>query len=57
MTELQLYTSALIEQNKLEAPTLTIEEYNYMINKAIIQYINLTYARFDLNQQSSDDLR
>lgn len=57
MTELQLYTSALIEQNKLEAPTLLIEEYNYMINKAIIQYVNLTYARFDLNQQASDDLR
>ncbi len=57
MTELDLYTAALIEQNKLEAPPLTIEEYNYMINKAIIQYINLTYARFDLNQQSSDDLR
>jgi len=57
MTELDLYTAALIEQNKLEAPSLTIEEYNYMINKAIIQYINLTYARFDINQQSSDDLR
>lgn len=57
MTELDLYTNALIEQNKLEAPPLTIEEYNYMINKAIIQYINLRYARFDINQQSSDDLR
>ena len=57
MTHLQLYESALIEQNKHEAPTMLIEDYNYMINKAIIQYINLTYARFDLNQQSSDDLR
>ena len=57
MTWLDLYNSALIEQNKHEAPTLLIEEYNYLINKAIIQYINLTYARFDLNQQASDDLR
>ena len=57
MTQLQLYTSALIEQNKIEAPTILIEEFNYLINKAIIQYINLTYARFDLNQQASDDLR
>lgn len=57
MTWLDLYTNALIEQNKHEAPTLLIEEYNYLINKAIIQYTNLTYARFDLNQQSSDDLR
>ena len=57
MTHLELYDNALIEQNKLEAPPLLIEEYNYLINKAIIQYINLTYARFDLNQQSSDDLR
>lgn len=57
MTELGLYNVALIEQNKQEAPTLLIEEYNYLINKAIMQYINLTYARFDLNQQTSDDLR
>ena len=57
MTELRLYNAALIEQNKLEVPTLLIEDYNYLINKAIIQYTNLTYARFDLNQQSSDDLR
>lgn len=57
MTELQLYTNALLEQNKLEAPTLLIEDYNYLINKAIMQYINLTYARFDINQQASDDLR
>ena len=57
MTHLQLYESALVEQNKHEAPTLLIEEYNYLINKAIIQYVNLTYARFDLNQQTSDDLR
>ena len=57
MTELGLYNVALIEQNKQEAPTLLIEEYNYLINKAIMQYINLTYARFDLNQQASDDLR
>ena len=57
MKWLDLYDAALIEQNKQEAPTLNIEEYNYWINKAIIQYINLTYARFDLNQQASDDLR
>lgn len=57
MTHLDLYNAALIEQNKLEAPTLLIEDYNYLINKAITQYNNLTYARFDLNQQSSDDLR
>lgn len=57
MTELGLYDKALIEQNKHEAPTLLIEEYNYFINKAIYQYTNLTYARFDINQQASDDLR
>ena len=57
MTELDLYNSALIEQNKLEAPTLLIEEYNYLINKAIIQYINIYYAAFDVTQQMSDNLR
>lgn len=57
MSELELYENALIERNKQEAPTLLIEEFNYLINKAITQYINLVYNRYDINQQSSDDLR
>lgn len=57
MTSLDLYNAALIELNKLKAPSLLLEDYNYFINKAIQQYINLVYNRYDMNQQSTDDLR
>lgn len=57
MTARELYEYALIEINKLEAPSLLLEDYNYFINKAVQQYINKVYNRYDINQQSTDDLR
>ena len=57
MTSRELYEYALIELNKLEAPSLLLEDYNYFINKAVQQYINLVYAKLELDQQSVDDLR
>lgn len=57
MTARQLYESALIELNKVEAPSLLLEDYNYFINKAVLAYINKRYNVYDMNQQTSDDLR
>jgi hypothetical protein len=57
MSERELYEAALIEMNKVEAPSLLLEDYNYFINKAVQQYINKVYNRYDINQQSTDDLR
>lgn len=57
MTWRQLYEFALIEVNKLNAPSLLLEDYNYFINKAVQQYMNMVYNRYDINQQSNDDLR
>lgn len=57
MTERSLYENALIELNKTEAPSLLLEDYNYFLNKAVQQYINKVYNRYDINQQSSDDIR
>ena len=57
MTIRELYDYALIEMNKVEAPSLLLEDFNYFINKAVQQYINKVYNRYDINQQSSDDLR
>lgn len=57
MTERDLYDAALIEINKLEAPSMLLEDYNYFINKAIQQYINRTYNRYEINQQATDDLQ
>ena len=57
MTSRQLFEYSLIELNKVQAPSLLLEDYNYFINKAINQYINKVYNMYDVNQQKSDDLR
>ena len=57
MTIRELYEYALIEMNKVEAPSLLLEDFNYFMNKAVQQYINKVYNRYDINQQSSDDVR
>ena len=36
---------------------MLLEDFNYFINKAINQYINKKYNIYDINQQSTDDLR
>jgi len=57
MTIRELYDYALIEVNKVESESLLLEDFNYFVNKAVQQYINKVYNRYDINQQSSDDLR
>lgn len=57
MTARELYDYALIELNKNEAPSLLLEDYNYFINKAVQQYINIVYAKREIDQQSTDDIR
>lgn len=56
MTIRQAYEFALIECNKLKAPSVLLEDYIYLFNKAIQQYINGVYNRLEYNQQSSDDI-
>ena len=58
MTARQVYEAMLTELNKVEAPTLLLEDFNYFFNKEIQQYINTNYTtRYDLDQQGTDDLR
>lgn len=57
MTVLEFYEHVLTELNKVEAPSLLLEDFNYFANKAVQQYINKVYNRYDINQQSTDDLR
>lgn len=57
MTVREFYDAVLIEQNKVEAPALLLEDFIYIANKAVQQYINQVYNRFDTTQQSTDDLR
>lgn len=57
MTARQIYEGVLIEMNKVQAPSLLLEDFNYLFNKAINQYINKRYNIYDVNQQTTDDLR
>ena len=57
MTAKEAYTYTLVEINKLEAPSLLLEDFNYLFNKAVQQYINKSYNRYEMNQQATDDLR
>ena len=57
MTARQVYEGVLIELNKVQAPSLLLEDFNYLFNKAIYQYINKKYNIYDVNQQTTDDLR
>lgn len=57
MTVRQLFEATLVELNKVQAPSLILEDYNYFINKTVQQYINKIYNTYDINQQKSDDLR
>lgn len=56
MTIRDCYEFALIECNKLKAPSILLEDFIYLFNKAIQQYVNSVYNRAEYNQQSSDDL-
>lgn len=51
------FEHAQVELNKVQAPSLLLPDYNYLINKAISQYVNSRYNVYDTNQQTSDDLR
>lgn len=57
MTARQVYEGVLIEMNKVNAPSLLLEDFNYLFNKAIYQYVNKKYNVYDTNQQSTDDVR
>ena len=57
MTAREVYEGILIELNKLGAPDLLLDEFNYYINKGMYQYVNKRYTVYDTNQQTSDDLQ
>lgn len=52
----EAYEYSLIECNKLKAPSVLLEDFIYLFNKAIQQYVNTVYSRAEYNQQASDDL-
>ena len=57
MTAKQIYEAVLTELNKLQAPSITLGDFNYFVNKGISQYMNRKYNVYDTTQQTSDDMR
>lgn len=57
MTVREVYQALLIELNKEQAPSMLLADFNYFCNKAIQQYHNKQYNIYDVNQQTSDNLR
>lgn len=57
MTRLQFYEYALIECNKNQAPSLLVDDYNYLIRKAIYNYIERNIKINEIDQKSDDNLR
>lgn len=57
MTVRELYNNVLVELNKVQAPSLLLDDFVYLVNKAIQKYINKRYNFFEMNQQLTDDLR
>lgn len=57
MTAKQVYHATLVELNKVSAPDFLLEDFNYYINKAVYQFINKRYNLYDINQQTTDDIR
>lgn len=57
MTLRQVYTRLLIEINKVAAPSLLLEDFNYLLRKSIYQYVNKQYNICDTNQQADDNIR
>lgn len=57
MTSKQVYEATAIELSKIQAPSLKLYEFNYFFNQAIRQFVNKVYNIYDVNQQTTDDLR
>lgn len=57
MTSKQIYEATAIELSKVQAPVLKLYEFNYFFNQAIRQFVNKIYNVYDVNQQTTDDLR
>lgn len=56
MTIRDAYESVLIELNKVQAPSILIDDFIYYLNKAIQEYFNKRYNVFETDQQATDDL-
>lgn len=52
-----MFEKALIEVNKVETPSLLLNDFNFFVNKAVYQICNKNYNSYEINQQLTDNLR
>lgn len=57
MTARDIYDAVGVELNKVKAPSILLEDFNYLLNKSIIQVTNKFYNSYDISQQTTDDIR
>lgn len=57
MTLRNAFENCLIELNKVQAPSLLVDDFIYLFNKSVQQYVNKRYNLFETKQQLTDDLR
>ena len=57
MTVRDIWEALLIELSKVNAPSILLGDFNYFLSKSITQYVNKRYNVYDINQQTTDDLR
>lgn len=57
MTVREVYNYVLVELNKVQAPSILLDDFVYLLNKSIQRYVNKRYNLFEVNQQLTDDLR
>ena len=55
-TVYNFYEATLIESKKVEAPAIYPQDFVYLLNKSVKQYLNRRYALFDTSQQTTDDI-
>jgi len=57
MTVREVYDYLLTESNKVEAPSILLDSFNYFLGKAINETTNQWYAFYEQNQLVTDNLR
>lgn len=57
MTARDIYDAVGVELNKVKAPAILLEDFNYFLNKSVIQATNKFYNSYDISQQTTDDIR
>lgn len=57
MTLKQMFENALVAVNKVETPSLLLNDFNFFANKAVYQICNKNYNNYEINQQLTDNLR